>query len=219
MEIIKSKFSNDTIYWGCIALIILLPAGIIFNFKIFAKFYNEGFNSLGDILLSALFILIFIFTQYYLEHIRYIVIKENTLKYYSLLRPFGKTLYFNDFIGKIETKENFSYGSYGSYNVIYLVDKNNRTCFKIIGLHYKKFGTIYNAIPLNKIIFYPNTLQNLKLIFGINIYVENIEKTITEKRLVKHFNYFIIGFYAFAILAFIVIFILVGIMKLSELLN
>ena len=196
-------------------LIMSLPAGIM-AFRILSKFYYEGFNGLGDTSLSVLVILIFIFFLYYLKYIRFLVITEKSLTYYSLLRPFGKTLNFNNYIGKIETKEK---GRYGSYNVIYLVNKDNRTCFKIMGLHYKKFGTIYNAIPLNKIIFYPNTLQNLKLIFGINILVENIEKTITEKKLVMYFKYFFIGVYALAILALIVIFVLVGIMKLGELLN
>jgi hypothetical protein len=215
MDLVRSKFCNNTIFWGIFALIMSLPGGI-FVFRILSKFYYEGFNGLGDTLLSLLPILIFIFYLFYLKYIRYIVITEKTLKYYSLLRPFGKTLYFNDYIGKIETKEK---GQYGSYNVIYLVNKNNKTCFKIMGLHYKKFGTIYNAIPLNKIIFYPNTVQNLKLIFGINIYVENIEKTITEKKLVTNFKYFFMGVYAIAFICLIVIFILVGIMKLGELFN
>jgi hypothetical protein len=215
MDLVKSKFSNDTIFWGIFALLMSVPAGIL-TFRILSKFYYEGFNGLGDTLLNMIFILIFIFFLYYLKYIRFLVITEKTLIYYSLLRPFGKTLYFNDYIGKIETKEK---GKYGSYNVIHLVNKDNRTCFKIMGLHYKKFGTIYNAIPLNKIIFYPNTVQNLKLIFGINIYVENIEKTITEKKLVMNFKYFLIGFYALAFLCLIVIFVLVGIMKLGELFN
>ena len=216
MDLVKSKFSNDTIFGGIFILLIsLLPSGI-FSFRILSKFYYVGFNGLGDILLNLVPILIFIFSLYYLKYIRFLVISEKTLKYYSLLRPFGKTLYFNDYIGKIETKEK---GRYGSYNVIYLVNKDNRSCFKIMGLHYKKFGTIYNAIPLNKIVFYPNTVQNLKLIFGINIYVENIEKTIKEKKLVMNFKYFFIGVYALAFLCLIVIFILVGFMKLGELFN
>lgn len=215
MGLVKSKFSNDTKFWGIFTLLMSVPSGII-TLRILSKLYYEGFNGLVDTLLNLIPILIFIFFLYYLKYIRFLVITEKTLMYYSLLRPFGKTLYFNDYIGKIETKEK---GRYGSYNAIHLVNKSNRTCFKIMGLHYKKFGTIYNAIPLNKIIFYPNTEQNLKLILGINIYVENIEKTTTEKKLVKNFKYFFIGVYALALLCLIVIFILVGIMKLGELFN
>jgi hypothetical protein len=192
MEFVKSKFSNDTIYNGLLMLIIPLPIGIIFTYRILYKFYNNGIDDLGEALISAFVILIFIFLLYYLKLIRYLIIKEDTLTYYSLLRPFGKTLNFNDYIGKIETKEK---GKFGSYNVIYLVDKDNRTCFKIMGLHYKKFGTIYNAIPLKKIDFYPNTAQYLKLLFGGNITVRNIEKTDTERKLKKIFNYFVITIY------------------------
>ncbi len=49
--------------------------------------------------------------------------------------PFGGIVNFDKYIGKIETTET---GSGGSYKVVYLVDKNNRTTFKIMGLHYKK---------------------------------------------------------------------------------
>jgi hypothetical protein len=95
------------------------------------------------------------------------------LKYFSLFRFWGKTLYFSDYIGKIITTET---GSGGSYKVVYLVDKNNCTAFKIMGLHYKNFEEINNAIPLKKISFSPSVGQYFKLLFFERITIATKEK-------------------------------------------
>jgi hypothetical protein len=90
------------------------------------------------------------------------LIKDNKLKYYSLFAPFGKTLNFSNYIGKIITSET---GSDGSYKVIYLVDKLNRTSFKIMGVLYKNIEEIDNGIPLKKINYTPVGWEYFKLLF------------------------------------------------------
>lgn len=77
-----------------------------------------------------------------------------------------------NFIGKIILTEK---GSQGSYSVIYFVDKKSKTAFKIVGLHYKKFGEIINAIPLRKMDYSPTTSQYFKL-----VYFERIKITETS---------------------------------------
>jgi hypothetical protein len=79
-----------------------------------------------------------------------------------LFVPWGKTLYFDNYIGKIIETES---GSGGSYKVVYLIDKNRKTAFKIMGLHYKNFDEMNNAIPLKKISFSPSAGQYFKLLF------------------------------------------------------
>jgi len=87
-----------------------------------------------------------------------------------LFVPFGKTVYFSDYIGKIITTET---GSGGSYKVMYLVDKNRRTAFKIMGLHYKNFDEMNNAIPVKKLSYSPAGWQYFKLMFFERITIED----------------------------------------------
>jgi hypothetical protein len=89
------------------------------------------------------------------------------------LQPFGKTLYFADYIGKIITTET---GSAGSYKVVYLVDRQNRTTFKFMGIHYKNIEEMNNAIPLKKISFSPSVGSYFKLLFTGKINVEKENK-------------------------------------------
>ncbi|MDR1552736.1 MAG: hypothetical protein LBS69_04650 [Prevotellaceae bacterium] len=104
--------------------------------------------------------------------IRYYIITKEQLKYYSFWHPFGKTLNFSDYIGKIITTET---GSAGSYKVIYLVDRQNRTALKLMGLHYKNFDEINDAIPLKKIGFSPTAGRYFKLLFTGKIKVKSAD--------------------------------------------
>lgn len=162
---IKSKFSGDTIFWG-IFMIIPLCSFIIFTIKILKKYSGE----IGETLILLLFIILFYLLINFLKHIKRIKIKDNKLKYYSVLRPFGKTLNMTDYIGKIILSES---GSRGSYKVVYLVNKQNKTSFKIMGLHYKNFEEINNAIGLKTIRFSPTASQYFKLLFFEKIIVNN----------------------------------------------
>lgn len=153
----KSKFTSDTYYWG-ISMILSLGIFILFSGRILRN-YNYKLN---ETLILLLFITLFYFGINFLKHIKLVTITNDELKYYSLLRPFGKTLKLKDYIGKIITSES---GSRGDYKVIYLVDKKNKTAFKFMGLHYKNFDEINNAITLKKITFRPGLWQYLKLLF------------------------------------------------------
>jgi hypothetical protein len=168
-DCIKSRFTGDTIFNGICVLILPIMGGMFFMFRIVSDFLSGKFRTITDILISLFFFLFFLFMLSFIKYIRYLIIKDNTLRYYSLLVPFGKTLYFNDYIGEIIASET---GSGGSYDVVYFVDKNNMTSFKIMGLHYKNFEEINNAIPLKKISFSPTTWQYFKLLFMGKIKVE-----------------------------------------------
>jgi hypothetical protein len=109
---------------------------------------------------------------YFFKDIKYIIIKNDRLRYYSLLRPFGKTLNFSDYIGKIITTET---GSAGSYKVVYLVDKQNLTAFKFMGIHYKNIDEMNDAIPLKKISFSPTAGRYFKLLFTGKIKVKSAD--------------------------------------------
>jgi hypothetical protein len=97
-----------------------------------------------------------------LGRIRYYIISREELRYYSFRHPFGKTLYFTDYAGKIITAE---IGSEGRFKMVYLVDKQNRTVFKLNGALYKNFDEMNDAIPLRKIRFSPTAGQYFKLLF------------------------------------------------------
>jgi hypothetical protein len=171
-DCIKSKFTKDTIYWT------ILPVVFISIFSIFGAFVGIKKNFLNDISILGLFLSILIgigmpVLMIYVLKIRYYIITDEQLKYYSFWHPFGKILYFNNYIGKIITTET---GSDGSYEVVYLVDRQNRTAFKLMGLHYKNFDEIIDAIPLKKIRFSSTAGRYFKLLFSGKIKVEKKNK-------------------------------------------
>ncbi|REC71291.1 hypothetical protein DRF60_20675 [Chryseobacterium elymi] len=201
MDYIKSKFSGYTIYWAIFTIILPLPASLMFIFKIL-KSYN--FNIKGTLFL-ILFSGIFFLVINFLKHIKWIKIKENNLKYYSILKPFGKTLNITDYIGKITLTES---GTRGSYKVVYLVDKKNKTSFKIMGLHYKNFEDINNAIQLKKINFSPTISQYFKLLFFEKITVKN-DKSSKDSEIIN----LILGIFKIISIVGIVLFILGSLIK------
>jgi len=99
----------------------------------------------------------------FVKSVRYIIIKSNRIRYFSLLRPLGKILYYKDYIGKIIVTER---GRAGSYNAVYLIDKNNRTAFKITGVHYSNMRDIIDAIPLQTMAFSPTVKEYYKLLLS-----------------------------------------------------
>ncbi len=142
----------------------------LFGLTIFTFRLLENFTfSFSDILVLFLFFLLYLFSLLFFKHIKYISIKDHKLKFYSILYPFGKTLNISSFTGKIILNE---YGTRGRYNVIYLIDKENITSFKIMGLHYKNFNEINNAIQLKEIKFSPSATQYFKLLFFEKIRLE-----------------------------------------------
>ena len=125
---------------------------------------------IGHVLILLLFLSLGLMMFFVIKQIKFIIIKDKILKYHSLFLPFGRTLDLNNYTGKITTTET---GSDGSYKVVYLVDKNNKTSFKIMGVFYKNMEEISDAIPLKKIRFSPSGGQYFKLLFGGKIKVEN----------------------------------------------
>jgi hypothetical protein len=162
---IKSKFTGNSIFWG-LFMSVWTVFGLVFIFKILKTFSLD----IKHILILSLFVGLFLFSINYLKHIRLLMIQEKKLKYYSITKPFGKTLNIEDFIGKISTTES---GTTGSYKVVYLVNKQNKTSFKLMGLHYNNFEEIDNAIHLKKINFSPTVSQYFKLLFFEKIIIEN----------------------------------------------
>lgn len=161
----KSKFTRDTYFWG---LFMIIP---LFSFIVFSVKILHTYNfKLGETLILLLFATLFYFLINFLKHIKTITIKGNELKYYSLLRPFGTTLNLKDYIGKVVTSES---GSRGNYQVVYLVNKQNKTAFKLMGLHYKNFEEINDAIVLKKVNFHPTLSQYFKLLFFEKVQVKN----------------------------------------------
>jgi hypothetical protein len=140
----------------------------VFIFRIL-KSYEFGIK---ETLFLILFSGILFWVINFLKHIKWIKIKENQFKYYSVLKPFGKKLNISDYIGKIILTES---GSAGSYKVVYLVDKQNKTSFKLMGLHYKNFEEINNSINLKNIKFSPSVSQYFKLLFFEKIVIQNDE--------------------------------------------
>lgn len=169
---IKSRLSGNSIFWG-IFMLIPLFSFIIFSIKILKKYSGE----IGGTLILVLFAFLFYFLMNFLKHIKIVKIYGNKLKYYSVISPFGKTLNMEDFIGKITITES---GTRGSYNVVYLIDKQNKTSFKLMGLHYNNFEEINNAINLKKINFSPTASQYFKLLFFEKIIVKNDKSSNNE---------------------------------------
>jgi|SRR5690606_2904700 len=193
MKITKSKFTGDTYVWG---IFMLIPLGglILFSVRILSNYSYK----LGETLILLLFVTLFYFVMIFFKHIKLVAIEGYELKYYSLLCPFGKTLNLKDYRGKIITSES---GSRGNYKVLYLVDKQNKTAFKFMGLHYKNFDEINEAIELKKITFHPGLRQYLKLLFLERIEIkEEDSKRDTLKIILNVFKYIsIIGVSLFAI--------------------
>lgn len=162
---IRSKFTGNTIFWSTL-MIIPLFSFILFTTRILKNYSLQ----VSDTLILLLIITLFLFLINFLKHIKRIIVRGNELKYYSILRPFGRTLDLNDYTGKIILKET---GSGGSYKVVYLVNKQNKASFKLMGLHYKNFDDINNAIQLKTIKFNPTTFQYFKLLFFERIEIKN----------------------------------------------
>lgn len=161
----KSKLSGNSIFWG-IFMFLPLFSSIIFIIKILRKYNGE----IGGTLILMLFAFLFYFSVNFLKNIKYLQIKGNELKYYSILKPLGETMNISDFIGKVILTES---GTRGSYKVLYLIDKQNKTSFKLMGLHYNNFEEINNAVELKKINFSHSISQYFKLLFFEKITIKN----------------------------------------------
>ena len=152
MGYIKSKLVGTSIFIATVMLFftLILMLAIIEDIKMFSGEY-----------LRLLFLVVFLFPFIkLLKPIRYIIIKGDKLTYYSFIRPFGRVLYFSDYIGRIVF---FERNAAGKHKIVYLIDKNNRTDLRITGQHYKNFEKILSAIPLRTMDFKPTMKDDFKL--------------------------------------------------------
>ena len=111
-------------------------------------------------------------------------------------------------IGKIIVEER---GSGGAYNVVYLIDKKNRTDFKIMGLHYKNFDNINAAILLETIDFNPTVGEYYKLLFFERI---TIKKSSINKSTNKKLNKILIAIQIMSVIG-LLLFVIVQTIKIA----
>lgn len=183
---IHSKLSRLSYY---IFFGLLLSNSVILFFLIrgIIRYYPNDYDT--EFWIMAIFM--FSFVIYCVFHINSIIllrIKNNTLRFLSVTKPLGKTLHFKDFKGIYKTTET---GSGGTYEVVYLVDHNDITRFKIMGLYYKNMDEIIAAIPLPVIKRNLSPKEYLKLMFTGRANLSKIkDKKNTESKMAFYFKVF-----------------------------
>jgi hypothetical protein len=180
-KIIKSKITGDAFFFGT-GMFLTMFGLLAFIYKAIVQFSLR----ISDILILLLFLFVFYMGIVFLKHIKHITIEDTVLKYYSALRPFGKTLNLDNYKGKIILQET---GAQGSYDVLYLIDQKNTTSFKIMGLHYKNFEEINNAIELKKLRFNPSFSLYYKLLFFEKINITEKDSIIESRNAVLSLIY------------------------------
>ena len=184
-SIMKSKLNSISYITIVVAsftsiLSILFIRKIIENFK----------SSETDFFFISIFTMLIILMMLLLQKITIIVISESdgVMKCQGILFPFGKTLYFNNYKGIYKTTET---GSIGTYEVIYLVDHNDITRFKIMGVYYKNMDEIIAAIPLPVIKRNLSGKEYLKLMFTGRANLSKIkDKKNTDSKIAFYFKVF-----------------------------
>ena len=184
MNYIKSRITGGNIFEFFNTLFILFT--IIFIIVKTIKYSIENARVLTTSLffIFFFFLIIISFIINYLKKFRYVIIQENKLKYFSLFVPFGKSLDLNNYIGKIIKTDQ---DRIGYYKVIYLVDKNRRIVFKIVGRYYKNFDDMNNAIFLKKISFSLTIWQYFALMFFERTRIK-VTTHVTKSRAISQAN-------------------------------
>ena len=173
MEYIRTKWTFFTIcmiFYTVIGALILLFFLFIIGFSILVA----GVVDYGVILLLIIWFVLFLVVRKNAIDLKRLIIRKESLTYYSLLRPFGKTVYFDDYIRKAILKNTSLYPSLHRSWLIVLINKKNRTAFRI-NFEYAREGNggeIIYAIPLKEIRYKPTLMQNITLKFGGNITIK-----------------------------------------------
>lgn len=163
---IKGKIHKKFYFWflWMVICVIGIFAAII---KILKN--NEVYTFQLLFIISLLILVNFLFSVV-IKDFKYIMIYKNEIKYYSILKPFGKILKLSEYESKIKTTE---FSIQGDYDVIHLVNKKGYTAFKISGLFYENFMEMEKAIQLKHISNYKfNWRLYLQLIFTGKMKVE-----------------------------------------------
>ncbi|WP_326983432.1 hypothetical protein VUJ46_02475 [Chryseobacterium sp. MYb264] len=153
----KSKF-NTSRFLNVLLVLFGFIVLLIFTIKILNKMYIKGVST-NDYIFLTFFITLIIFAIKHLNDIKYIVVQKEKIRFFSILRPFGKDLYYSEYIGIFQTTET---GFSGSYSVFYLINHQRITRFKIMGLYYSNIDEIIKKIPLTNI---KNTLSMKKYLY------------------------------------------------------
>ena len=190
---VTSKFTRDVFIYAP-SMIFVILGFILFSFR----GINKEEVTIGIICILGLFLAFILLGLNFLKYIRIIKVEKKILTYYSLLCPFGKTISFKDYIGKITVTET---GSAGSYEVIYLVNKQNKTAFKLMGLHYKNFDEIKKAIALPEIKKNLSAKEYFQLLFTGVI---DLSKVQNKKSAEFNINKFLGIFIAIALIVFVI---------------
>ena len=160
---------------------------LFFLIRGFIRFFPNDYDATFWIM-SLFLICLVVFCSSQINNIKYLRIKADGMLIISLLTPFGKTLYFKDFTSIYKTTET---GSGGTYDVVYLVNHNNITQFKIMGLYYKNMDEIIAAIPLPVIKRNLSGREYLKLMFTGRADLSKIkDKKNTDSKIVFYFKVF-----------------------------
>lgn len=169
MTTVRSKFKRGCIFNGFFILIILCGVSRIVYMSVRDYRFEFAWTSF-TLLFSFLLLLLIVF----LKDIKYLILEEDKLKCYSLFYPLGKVFFYNNFKGKLITTES---GSAGVYQVVYLVNKENKTVLKIMGLHYKNMEDINEAISLKEIKYNLSGKEYFRLLFLGTLHLKNKRKT------------------------------------------
>ena len=186
---LKAKISTKYYVWAAFMTVILVFGVIRFIVHPIIDIMSSTYDS-SAILFTTMFAFLILFLISILRHFKIITLhfNERSLKSHSLFHPFGKTLYFKDYKGIYNTTET---GSGGTYEVMYLVDHNNITRFKIMGLYYKNMDEIIAAIPLPAIKRNLSGKEYLKLMFTGRVNLSKIkDKKNTDSKIAFYFKVF-----------------------------
>ena len=104
-----------------------------------------------------------------LRDVKFLIIKRNKVVYYSCFRPLGEAVYFSDYVGYV-----IVHNQIGFYNpaALYLIDKENRTTFKIRLPLYKQYNKMVAAIPLKKNDYFFTRAERRKLMYGGSVVID-----------------------------------------------
>lgn len=170
-DVIRSKIHRNWYLWTFCLFFLIIFALIMYILKTVIFMLEDGF-SLSYFLFMLFFIVLDLFLLLVLKDFKYLVINinRNQIKYYSILRPFGRTLKLENYSHKLKTSE---FSIRGEYQVIHLVNEEGYTVFKINGLFYENFKALDSSIKLPRIYDYKfNWKLYLRLLFTGKIKVE-----------------------------------------------
>jgi len=146
--VVRSKFKFWFVFWFVFMIIALSGIFWLLANSIHHFIYID--RNTTTLLLGLFFLFIFFIGIVVLKEFKYIIIHkdERHLKWYSILDPFGKKIYLNDYLGIMKNSE---YTAYEEIISIYFIDKTWTTSGKINGQYYSNFDEIVTGINLKEV--------------------------------------------------------------------